>query len=448
MPSDQFIVGLDLGSFYIKASAITGRNGDIVFSTYGESSGIEDGKVTDSVRLLSAVKSVIRKLEMKTGSQVTSAFLNVDTAYTRQEANRGSTTLKGDVVAESDMVAAIKNAMSLVKGSDERFCDILVSDYKVDGVSFPNPIGVEGKLLDVNAQAILVDQALLEGIQEVLTTAGIKVLGTGLSCHGMANLMLTRSQRYKGCLLVDVGHRKTDLVVMNNNRLVYSETIPLGGRNITKDISIVMKVPMAEAERLKQDFGTGKLLASHPKYELLRDIILARLEEIQGKVLEAFGEYKEASGISNALVYGGGACGFKSIQRDLEAPQGLSTNYLTSDIMKSDDVFSLNATGCGYNMVHELQSGLIAQLYEDASQSEEAVEADQEYFSVFDRIRHKAKRSVKDLFQPDEDAFNYSDKEDQGSREIKRETKSREDFHKKDQEETFSAKLKKLFGIE
>ena len=52
MSVDQFITGLDLGSYYIKASAITGHNGDIVFSAYGESQGIEDGTITDSVRLL------------------------------------------------------------------------------------------------------------------------------------------------------------------------------------------------------------------------------------------------------------------------------------------------------------------------------------------------------------------------------------------------------------
>ena len=83
MSVDQFITGLDLGSYYIKASAITGRNGDIIFSAYGESQGIEDGVVTDSVRLLAAIRSVLRKLEIKTGVPVQQAFLSIDTNYTR-----------------------------------------------------------------------------------------------------------------------------------------------------------------------------------------------------------------------------------------------------------------------------------------------------------------------------------------------------------------------------
>ncbi len=441
MAADQFITGLDLGSYYIKASAITGRNGDIIFSSYGESQGIEDGKVTDSVRLLSSIRSVLRQLEIKTGTPVTKVFLNIDTAYTRQEASRGSAGIKSVNVTEMDLLSAVKSSMRIAKASSEMITDVLIGDYKVDGVGFANPIGVSGSLIDVASQTILGDRELIEAQVRVLQNGGIQVLGTGLSVHGMANLMLTRSQRYHGALLIDAGHRKTDVVILRNNRIVYSETIPLGGRNITKDLSIVLKISMNEAENLKKQFGSGTLDRNHPKFDLIREVVTARAREILTFAKNVFKKYPDAQEIQQALVYGGGLCGFNELPEMANDLLDLSTNFITSDIIKSDDIFSLNATGCAYNMIHELQSGLIADLWDSQGNEEEEEEDTASYFSVFDKVRQKASRSVKEIIQDD-------DEEEDSYEPVTRSPKSADDFRKKANENTVTSKLKKLFGIE
>lgn len=441
MAADQFITGLDLGSYYIKASAITGRNGDIIFSSYGESQGIEDGKVTDSVRLLSSIRSVLRQLEIKTGSPTNKVFLNVDTAYTRQEASRGSAGIKSVHATEADLMKAVKSSMRIAKASNEIICDVLIGDYKVDGVGFSNPIGVSGSLIDVASQTILGDRQMIEAQARVLENGGIQVIGTGLSVHGMANLMLTRSQRYHGALLIDAGHRKTDVVVLRNNRIVFSETIPLGGRNITKDISIVLKISMNEAETLKKQFGSGTLDRNHPKFDLIGDIVSARVREIIQFAIEAFKKYPSCQEIQQALVYGGGLCGFQQLPEITKDLLDLSTNFITSDIIKSDDIFSLNATGCAYNMIHELQSGLIADLWESLEDQEEDPEDAGSYFSLFDKVRQKATRSVKEIIHDDEE-------DDDGYEQVSHSPKSADDFRKKASQNTMTTKLKKLFGIE
>lgn len=441
MAADQFITGLDLGSYYIKASAITGRNGDIIFSSYGESQGIQDGKITDSVRLLSSIRSVLRQLEIKTGSPVTKVFLNVDTAYTRQEASRGSAGVKSVLTTEGDLLKAVKSSMRIAKTANEIICDVLIGDYKVDGIAFANPIGVTGSLIDVASQTILGDREMIEAQARVLQNGGITVIGTGLSVHGMANLMLTRSQRYHGALMIDSGHGKTDVVVLRNNRIVYSETIALGGRNITKDISIILKISMNEAETLKKQFGSGTLDRNHPKYDLIRDIVTARIREIVQFAKDIFKKYPEHEDIKQALVYGGGLCGFNELPEMIDDLLDLSTNFITSAIIKNDDIFSLNATGCAYNMIHELQSGLIAELWEGPEEAEAEPEDSASYFSIFDKVRQKATRSVKEIIHDDE--------EDTASYEpVNRSPKSAADFKKKANENTMTAKLKKLFGIE
>jgi cell division protein FtsA len=79
--------------------------------------------------------------------------------------------------------------------------------------------------------------------------------------------------------------------------------IPLGGNNITKDISILLKSPYAEAERIKMQFGNafsrnvneseniqiGGIAGRKVRVEkrkFLSDIIQARIEEILFMVYE------------------------------------------------------------------------------------------------------------------------------------------------------------------
>lgn len=309
----------------------------------------------------------------------------------------------------------------------------------MDGIVYANPISVEGSLIDVSSQTILADKSLIGGQTRVLENERIQVLGTGLSVHGMANLLLTRSQRYNGALLIDSGHRKTDVVVLKNNRIVYSETIPLGGRNITKDLSIVLKISMNEAETLKKEFGAGELSPSHPKYDLISQVVEARAEEILDLANKAFKNYGQWSEIEQALVYGGGLCGFRTIASFKEDVFGISTNYMTSDIIKSDDIFSLNATGVAHNMIHELQSVLIAELWEQPKEAEEEVEIGGNYFSVLDKVRQKASKSMKEIIQLDED-----DEDDRRGQS----RKSHDDFRQKASENSIKSKLKKIFGIE
>lgn len=452
MPGDQFITGLDLGSFYIKASAITGKNGDIIFSTYGDSEGVEDGKITDTVRFSSAVRKVLRELEIKTGNPVDKVFLSIDSNYVRAEMNRGSSGIGGGQVRDQDLYRALTNSMLVNKQKDEEIVDVLVSDYKIDGISFTNPKGVKGNLLDVTSQIILAEKSLVNKIGESLGKEGVTLSGTSLSVHGMANLLVPRALRYSGVLFVDTGHSKTEFAVYKDNKVVYQDTVPLGGKNITKDLSIVLKISMEEAEELKKQFGRGNLDPNFPKYELIEQVIRERAREILKYVRMLFIKYRGYNDIETAYVYGGGLCGFRKIKDYTGDMLKISTNYITSDIIKSDDIFTLNATGAAYNVIHEIQSDLIVRkFYAQFKKEEEKPKVNKiedDYFSIFEKVNslsNKEKKSENNKYYDEEDKkqekSSYDDDEKEIDIEDVLEVKSEDDG-------TLKSKIKKLLGIE
>ena len=55
--------------------------------------------------------------------------------------------------------------------------------------------------------------------------------------------------------LIDIGGGSTTVAVFEDGHLLATRVIPLGGENITKDISIGLRTSTDEAERVKKQFG-------------------------------------------------------------------------------------------------------------------------------------------------------------------------------------------------
>jgi cell division protein FtsA len=56
-------------------------------------------------------------------------------------------------------------------------------------------------------------------------------------------------------MLLDIGAGNTDIGVFEGNNFIYTNTIPLGGDNITSDISLVLSISLEEADKLKRQYG-------------------------------------------------------------------------------------------------------------------------------------------------------------------------------------------------
>ena len=56
-------------------------------------------------------------------------------------------------------------------------------------------------------------------------------------------------------MILDIGAGNTDIGVFEGNSFIYTNTIPLGGDNITNDIAVVLNITEEEADKLKRQYG-------------------------------------------------------------------------------------------------------------------------------------------------------------------------------------------------
>lgn len=56
-------------------------------------------------------------------------------------------------------------------------------------------------------------------------------------------------------MVLDIGAGNTEIGVFEGSSYVYTNTIPLGGDNISNDIALVLNISEEEAEKLKRQYG-------------------------------------------------------------------------------------------------------------------------------------------------------------------------------------------------
>ena len=85
-------------------------------------------------------------------------------------------------------------------------------------------------------------------------------------------------------MILDIGAGSTDIGVFEGSTFIYTNTIPLGGDNITNDIALVLNISEEEADKLKRQYG----LALKSFIDNDNDIILnTRKDNSKNKIIKS-----------------------------------------------------------------------------------------------------------------------------------------------------------------
>ena len=97
------------------------------------------------------------------------------------------------------------------------------------------------------------------------------------------NLVLDRNELNYNIMLLDIGAGNIDIGVFEGNKFVYTNTIPLGGDTIRKDIELVLGISEEEADKLKRQYG----LALKSFIDNDHDIYLSTCAEDSNKTIKS-----------------------------------------------------------------------------------------------------------------------------------------------------------------
>ena len=314
MAIGDIIVGLDIGTS--KVSAIVGEVNnfsqiEIISSTKCKCRGIQKGKIVDEDDISLSIAKAIQDAEEEANLKIHSAYVTVPGRY----------------------ITIVQN--SIIKEVKDKYAGISVKDVGASIMQIKDIEVPEGKqIIDIVPECFILDN-------------GEKV----------ADPVLDRNELNDNIMLLDIGAGNTEIGVFEGNKFVYTNTLPLGGDTIRRDIELCLNISEEEADKLKRQYGLalksfidndndiflntykGETKNKTIKSSELIEIIEARIEEIFSLINRDIVNQGIKQRINNVILTGQGITNINKSdvagKIALNIPVKISTGRLVSTIKPS-----------------------------------------------------------------------------------------------------------------
>jgi cell division protein FtsA len=292
------------------------------------SSGLRRGVVVNIESTLASVSQAVEAAELMSGREVREVFCGAAGASVEGINSRGvvAVTGRGREITHEDIDRVIEAARAVVIPMDREILHVIPQSFIVDDQKgIRNPLDMIGVRLEAEVHIITGSVTTAQNLVKCVNRAGFKVDRLMLQSLAAARAVLTNDEKELGCLLVDLGGGTTDVLVYSEGAPYFSSVLPVGGAQVTNDLSIMLSVPMDAAERLKRESASawmesvepdetvivpgvgGRSPAETPRRKL-SSIVQPRMEEIYGMVrerVEKMGYWDRIKG--GVVLTGGGA---------------------------------------------------------------------------------------------------------------------------------------------
>jgi len=324
---EEIIVGLDIGTtkICVVVAEMSGGTFNIIGIGSHPSVGLRKGVVVNIESTVNSIKKAVEEAELMAGCEISSVYAGIAGGHMTGFNSNGIIAIKGDEITQSDVDRVIEAARAVAIPMDREVIHVLPQEFIVDGEGgIHNPVGMAGVRLEAKIHIVTGAVTSAQNIVKCANKAGLDVCDIILEPIASCESVLTAEEKEVGTALVDIGGGTTDLAIFNGNNIRHTFVLSLGGNNMTNDISVGLRTPMAEAERIKLKYGTciadrvsndetieisdlsGRGGRKLPR-QILAEILEPRVEEIFTLVKRELYRAGMKNAISSGLVLTGGA---------------------------------------------------------------------------------------------------------------------------------------------
>ena len=262
MVRDAIYTAVDIGSDKVTSiMARVGTEGELKVLGTGVvgSQGIQKGRIENIEEVQQAVQESMEEAQRYIGNGTPSGV------YASVSGTHLTSLNTKEEVENPDDVGDIKSKLlgRLIRGSfpdvapNQEVLHVIPIGYHVDGMTgIRNPVGLHGNLVEVEAHVVMGDSVALKNTVKAIEATSASVKSLVLHSLASAESILTGDEKEMGAVVVDIGGGTTDIVVYRQGQPWYSAVIPVGGSQLTRDLSVALKTPVHMAEAMKVKFGT------------------------------------------------------------------------------------------------------------------------------------------------------------------------------------------------
>src|SRR6187399_3776825 len=327
LTSSEIVVGLDLGT--TKVSAVVGEVDADGITILGVGNvpcrGLRKGVVSNIEWTVRSIREAIEAAQTMAGVEIKTVYAGVAGSHIKSHVSDGVCAIAGREVTHADLERVLEGARAIPVDADRMILHALPREYVVDNQDgIHDPVGMSGVRLQVRVNLVTAATSCIQNVVRCVERCELNVADIVLEPLASADAVLSEDEKEIGVAVIDIGGGTSDLLLFADGGIAHTSVIPAGGNNITLDVAAGLRTPVAEAERLKRNYGCalGRMIADdeeievpgvgghsprHAQRRLLSDIIEPRVEELFSEVRRRMEQTGLLEEISAGAVLAGGA---------------------------------------------------------------------------------------------------------------------------------------------
>lgn len=275
LEAGDLVVGLDIGTTKIccVVGEILENRVEIIGVGTVPSLGLKKGVVVNIESTVNSIRQAVKLAEESAGCDLRSAYVYVGIAgnHIKGFNSPGIVAVNNREIKQADIDEVVAAAKTVKISENQRIIHVMPQEYMVDDhTGIQNPVGMTGVRLVTNVHIVTADIAAVHNLVTCCNKAGLQVAELVLESIASANSVLSKDEMELGVALIDIGGGTTDLAIFCDGTIRHTCEIGLGGHNLTNDLSVGLRTPLQDAERLKEDYGGA--IASFIKPNLVVDV--------------------------------------------------------------------------------------------------------------------------------------------------------------------------------
>jgi cell division protein FtsA len=258
--NEHLLTAIDVGSAKTCALVAEITEAGLRYRSHGvaDSLGSRKGVIVNLERAVASVQKAVEQAEDGISAPIERAIVGVAGSHIRGLNSVGGISLgqRPREITRDEIRAAVEKAKAISLPADRDFLHLLPQEFILDHQpGIRDPLGMMGSKLEVKVHVVTAANSATQNVVTVLNRAGVHVNDTVFEPLACADAVLRPEERELGVCLVDIGAGSTDVVGFQDGAVAYTAVLPVGGDHFTSDISVGLRTPLGEAEKLKRAYG-------------------------------------------------------------------------------------------------------------------------------------------------------------------------------------------------
>jgi cell division protein FtsA len=323
--TNQYLVGLDIGTEYVKAliGRISGDDIEIigVGRAHQALADMQAGAISDITAVVQNCESALAQAEQQAGVSSRTVVIGIAGELVKGttitvKCNRQSADIPLDIDEVSQIISLVQDKAA-EKAKKQLFLDMGGKDVEIrlvnsalvsieiDGYPVTNPLGFQGKEVVVELYTAFAPMIHIGALERTAVELDLDLLAVAAEPFAVARSVIGNDpNQNKSAILMDVGGGTTDIAIVHEGGVQGTEMFGIGGRAFTRAIEREKGIDFTEAEKLKLKVDSNTIPEHHKAS--IEDALQKTLDVWMSGIDLALGEFDGLDYLPHQLLLCGG----------------------------------------------------------------------------------------------------------------------------------------------